>query len=47
MVSVPHKANAIPIHMVKAALYSIIIQFHEETMQILSVTYTTKVFNPH
>ena len=47
LVSVPHMANAMPIHMVKSALYPIIILFHEETIQLLWVTYTTKVFNPY
>ena len=46
-VSVPHMTNAIPIHMVKTALYPIIIQFDEETVQLMWVTYTTKVFNPY
>ena len=31
---VPHMANAMPIHMIKTALYSIIIQFDEETIQL-------------
>ena len=34
-VSVPHMANAMPIHMVKSALYPIIIQFDEETIQLV------------
>ena len=33
-VSVPHMANAMPMHMVKTALYPIIIQFDEETIQL-------------
>ena len=37
-------ANAMPIHMVKTALYPIIIQFDEETIQLMRVTFTTKVF---
>ena len=37
-------ANTMPIHMVKTALYPIIIQFDEETLQLMWVTYTTKVF---
>ena len=37
-------ANAMLIHMVKTALYSIIIQFDEETIQLMWVMYTTKVF---
>ena len=40
-------ANAMPIHMVKTALYPIIIQFDEETIQLMRVTYTTKVFNQY
>ena len=47
MVSVPHMANTMPIHMVKTAPYLIIIQFDEETIQLMLVTYTTKVFNPY
>ena len=31
-VSVPHMANAMPIHMVKTALYPFIIQLDEETI---------------
>ena len=38
---------AMPIHMVKTALYPIIIKFDEETMQLRWVTYTTKLFNPY
>ena len=34
-VSVPHMANAIPIHMVKTALYPTIIQFDEETIELM------------
>ena len=34
-VSVPHMANAIPIHMVKTTVYPIIIQFDEETIQLM------------
>ena len=34
-VSVPHMANNMPIHMVKTALYPIIIQFDEETIQLM------------
>ena len=33
-ISVPHMANAMPIHMDKTALYPIIIQFDEETNTI-------------
>ena len=40
-------ANTMPINMVKTALYSINIQLDEETIQLMSVTYTTKVFNPY
>ena len=47
MVSVPHMANAMPIHMVKTALYSIIVHFDEETIQLMSVAYITKVSNPY
>ena len=47
MASVPHIAYAMPIHMVKPALYSINIQLDEETIQLMSVTYTTKLFNPY
>ena len=36
-----------PIHMAKTALYPIIIQFDDETIQLMWVTYTTKVFNPY
>ena len=46
-VSIPHMTNAMPIHMVKTALYPIIIKFDEETIQLMWVTYTTKVFNPY
>ena len=46
-VSVPHMANAMPIHMVKTTLYQIIIQFYEKTIQLMWVTYTTKVFNQY
>ena len=35
MVSVPYMANAMPIHMVKPALYPIIIQFDEKTIQLM------------
>ena len=31
-----------PIHMVKIALYPMIIQVDEETIQLMCVTYTTK-----
>ena len=34
-VSVARMANAMPIHMVKTALYLIIIQFDEETIQLM------------
>ena len=37
-------ANAMPFHMVKTALYPIIIQFDEETKIRIYETYTTKVF---
>ena len=40
-------ADVMLIHMVKTALYPIIIQFDEETMQLMGVTYTTKAFNPY
>ena len=40
---VPHIANAMPIYMVKTALYPTIIQFDEEIMQSMRVTDTTKV----
>ena len=43
-VSVPHMANAMHIHMVKTALYAIIIQFDEETIQLMLVTYTPKQY---
>ena len=46
-VSVPHMANAMPIHMVQTALYPIMIQFDEETIQLMWVTYTTKICNPN
>ena len=35
LVSVPHMANAMPIYMVKTTLYPIIIQFDEETIQLM------------
>ena len=38
---------AMPIHVVQTALYQIMIQFDEETIQLMRVTYTTKVFNPY
>ena len=47
MVSVLIMENVMPIHMVKLALYPIIIHFDEETIQLMWVTYTTKVFNPY
>ena len=34
--------NDMPIHMVKTALYSNNIQFDEEAIQLMWVTYTTK-----
>ena len=34
-VSVPYMAKAMHIHMVKTALYAIIIQFDEETIQLV------------
>ena len=46
-VSVPHIACAMPIHMIKAAFYPNIIQFDEETIQLMKVTYKTKVFYPY
>ena len=47
MVSVPHMENTMPIHMVKTALYPKIIQFDEDTIQLMRVTYTTKVCYPY
>ena len=40
-------SNAMPIHIVKTPLYPIFIQFDEETIQLMLVTNTTKVFNPY
>ena len=34
-VSVPHMANAMPIHMVETSIFPIIIQFDEETIQLM------------
>ena len=36
-----------PIHMVKTALYPIINQYDDEIIQLMWITYTTKVFNPY
>ena len=49
MVSVPHMANAMPIKVVEfeTPIYPIIFKFDEETIQLMWVKYTTKVFNPY
>ena len=45
--SVPHFANAMPIHVDKTSLYTKIIQFDEERIQFMRVTYKAKVFSPY